>query len=882
MNDIELIAATQNVQIIMWSSVVVALAMFVLMGGLLMKFSQNHKLSKYRSKASSMADLLYYDTEVEDGIILLKNGGLMRAFMYEGPDESVLSNLDRNMISDRLNELFTSFDSGYICHIDAIRQPTPNYFDPSQSFFNSKVAQGIDDERRNFFSSKQSMFKCTFIFTVTYLPPTLSQRKLAEAMFEKDGSEKVSQLAKQTAIIQEFKNKTESIYGNLSTIFSNVTPLKSFTLSQGFNGRTVKYDPLLTYIQFCITGKWSTLQVPANPCNLDDLLAVDTEFGIVPLIGNNYVICVVIDSYPAATTPGIFNVLTQFGYSYRWNTRYIGLESHEAAAEMKKLRKKWEQKRKGFIAQMFPQFHNPEKDNMDAVEMAQEGFEADSLISRGDVTFGYCTSNIVLFNEDLLTLKNQANNVVKVLSSMGLKGRIETVNNFDAWLGTLPGHGSENIRRPLISSANVADMLPVYSPWLGDMKSPCPFKGYNGAPALMMGVTGASLNTPFAVNLHFGDLAHTMILGPTGAGKSTLLATLVAQFLRYKDVTVFAFDKGRSMYTLCKAVHGRHYTPAGDNSSLAFAPLASIETDADRAWANEWLQSIAQLNDIKVEPGLVNQIDETLKSMIKTKQMMASNGNNNYQFTLSSFFNQIQDLQFRQVLQQYLDGSTMGKLLDAQEDGFGNLKDNLSVFEIENLMNLQPKYCLPVLTYLFHCIENSLKGQPAVIVLDEAWLMLGNPTFAGKIKEWLKVLRKANCAVILATQSLSDLEKSGIMDVLIESCPTKIFLPNENAIQEEPLKLYKKFGLNYNQIDAIAHGIKKRDYFFLGDNGQHARMFQLALQKFTLAFVAVSDKDALAEIDKLIEEYGEEGWVDQYLKKKHLSYPEVINRVIKE
>ena len=313
MNDIELIAATQNVQILMWSSVVVALVMFVLMGGLLMKFSQNHKLSKYRSKASSMADLLYYDTEVEDGIILLKNGGLMRAFMYEGPDESVLSNLDRNMISDRLNELFTSFDSGYICHIDAIRQPTPNYFDPSQSFFNSKVAKGIDDERRNFFSSKQSMFKCTFIFTVTYLPPTLSQRKLAEAMFEKDGSEKVSQLVKQKAIIQEFKNKTESIYGNLSTIFSNVTPLKSFTLSQGFNGRTVKYDPLLTYIQFCITGKWNTLQVPANPCNLDDLLAVDTEFGIVPLIGNNYVICVVIDSYPAATTPGIFNVLTQFG-----------------------------------------------------------------------------------------------------------------------------------------------------------------------------------------------------------------------------------------------------------------------------------------------------------------------------------------------------------------------------------------------------------------------------------------------------------------------------------------------------------------------------------------------------------------------------------------
>lgn len=82
-----------------------------------------------------------------------------------------------------------------------------------------------------------------------------------------------------------------------------------------------------------------------------------------------------------------------------------------------------------------------------------------------------------------------------------------------------------------MSSANVADMLPVYSPWLGQMTSPCPFKGYEGAPALMMGVTGEALNTPFAINLHFGDLAHTMILGPTGAGKSTLLATLVAQLI---------------------------------------------------------------------------------------------------------------------------------------------------------------------------------------------------------------------------------------------------------------------------------------------------------------------------------------------------------------
>lgn len=876
MSDIELISATNNIQLILWITCFFAFCLLGVLATLLFKVISKQSLSKYRSKSASLADLLNYNAEVDDGIILLKNGGLMASFMYKGPDESTLDNLSKNYISERLNDLFKSFDSGYICHIDAIRRPVPNYFDKSKCFFKSKVAEAIDLERRNYFSSAESMFDGMFIFTVTYLPPKTVSRKLAEAMFEKDGSENISQLNKQKAIISDFKAKISMIYDQLSNIFIDVQPLKHFSENKSdFSGRDLKLDPILTYLQYCITGNWNIFQVPANPSNLDDLLAVDTEFGIVPLIGGKYMICVGIDSYPAATSPGIFNILTQFGYQYRWNTRYIGLETHEAAAEMKKLRKKWEQKKRGFIAQMFPQLHNPEKDNQDAVAMAAEGYEADAQISRGDISFGYATSNIVLMHEDLLTVKEQANNVVKILAAMGLKGRIETVNNFDAWLGSLPGHGVENVRRPLISSMNVADTLPVYTPWLGSMSAPCPFKGYDGAPALMMGVTGEAKNTPFAINLHQGDLGHTLILGPTGAGKSTLLATLVAQFLRYRDITIFAFDKGLSMYTLCKATGGQHYTPAGENSELAFAPLNNLKTDADRSWANNWLQSIAQLNDLKVTPQMINLIDDALKNMMKLKE-----ANPDYSMTLSDFITEVQDLDLRGVLAQYQQGSTMGSLLDSSHDGLGDMNVNLSVFEIEQLMNLQPKYSLPVLTYLFHCIENNLKGQPALIVLDEAWLMLGNPTFAGKIKEWLKVLRKANCAVILATQSLSDLAKSGIMDVLIESCPTKIFLPNENAIQEEAIKLYKQFGLNTSQITAISTGIKKRDYFFY--NGAHARMFQLALQKFTLAFVAVSDKDALAEINKLIEKFGENGWVDEYLKKKGLSYPTDATELIKK
>ena len=52
--------------------------------------------------------------------------------------------------------------------------------------------------------------------------------------------------------------------------------------------------------------------------------------------------------------------------------------------------------------------------------------------------------------------------------------------------------------------------------------------------------------TPFRLDLHVGDVGHTMIVGPTGAGKSVLLATLAAQWLRYAGAQIYLFDKDRS------------------------------------------------------------------------------------------------------------------------------------------------------------------------------------------------------------------------------------------------------------------------------------------------------------------------------------------------
>ena len=217
----------------------------------------------------------------------------------------------------------------------------------------------------------------------------------------------------------------------------------------------------------------------------------------------------------------------------------------------------------------------------------------------------------------------------------------------------------------------------------------------------------------------------------------------------------------------------------------------------------------------------------------------------------------------------------MGHLLDADEDGLS--LSNLTTFEVEEVMNLGEKYALPVLLYLFRRIERNLRGQPAAIILDEAWLMLGHAVFREKIREWLKVLRKVNCLVLMATQSLSDAANSGILDVIVEATATKIFLPNIYARDEDTAALYRRMGLNTRQIQILATARQKRQYYYVSEQGR--RLYELALGPLALAFVGAGDKESIADIKQLTEQHGAGQWQGEWLARRGLNINDYLEAV---
>jgi type IV secretion system protein VirB4 len=124
------------------------------------------------------------------------------------------------------------------------------------------------------------------------------------------------------------------------------------------------------------------------------------------------------------------------------------------------------------------------------------------------------------------------------------------------------------------------------------------------------------------------------------------------------------------------------------------------------------------------------------------------------------------------------------------------------------------------------------------MILDEAWLFLKHPSFASRLQAWLKTLRKKNVYVTFATQEIADAADSPILPTILSACPTKIYLPNEEALTPKIAAAYAGFGLSETEISIIAQAQKKRDYYYRSVHGR--RLFTLDLGPTALAFAGMS------------------------------------------
>jgi type IV secretion system protein VirB4 len=290
---------------------------------------------------------------------------------------------------------------------------------------------------------------------------------------------------------------------------------------------------------------------------------------------------------------------------------------------------------------------------------------------------------------------------------------------------------------------------------------------------------------------------------------------------------------------------------------VVLQPLARINEVAERAWAAEWIAAILARENVNITPEVKEQLWSALTSLASAPID---------ERTLTGLSVLLQSNALKRALQPFCLGGPHGRLLDAEAEFLGEA--DIQTFETEGLIGSSAAPA--VLAYLFHRIEGRLIGTPSLIIIDEGWLALDDKGFASQLREWLKTLRKKNASVVFATQSLADIETSPIAPAIVESCLTRLFLPNERALEPQITAIYRRFGLNDRQIEIIARATPKRDYYCQSRRGN--RLIELGLGPLALALCAASSKTDQKRISNLFAEHGRENFARAWLVSRGLSW----------
>ena len=804
-------------------------------------------LAEYRKKPQALADFLPWAALVAPGVVANKDGSFQRTARFRGPDLDSATPAELVSTTARLNGALRRLGSGWAVFVEAQRVPANRY---PRSRFPDAASALVEMERRFQFEEEGAHFESAYFLTFVWLPPVDAADRAEGWLYEN----RAAAGADGHAALTGFIDRTDRVLALLDGFMPEAAWLSD--------------EETLTYLHSTVSTRRHSVRVPETPMHLDAIL-VDEPLsgGLEPRLGNAHLRTLTVLGFPSRTWPGLLDDLNRLAFPYRWCVRAVALDKTDATKVLSRIRRQWFAKRKSIAAIVKEVMTNEASVLMDS-DAANKAADADMALQElGSDLIGeaYVTATVTVWDEDARAADERLRLVEKTIQGRDFACIREGVNAVEAWLGSLPGQLYANVRQPPISTLNLAHMMPFSAVWAGP-----PRDEHFDAPALFVAKTEGS--TPFRFSLHVGDVGHTLIVGPTGAGKSVLLAVMAMQFRRYARSQVFAFDFGGSIRAATLAMGGDWHDLGGSLSEdaaepVALQPLARIDMPEERAWAAEWIAAILGREKVAVTPEVKELLWAALGSLASAPV---------HERTLTGLSVLLQSQALKRALQPYCLNGPWGRLLDADAERLGEA--DVQAVETEGLIGTGA--AAAVLAYLFHRIEDRLDGRPTLLIVDEGWLALDDEGFSGQLREWLKTLRKKNASVVFSTQSLADIDNSPIAPAIIESCPTRVFLANERALEPQIAATYRRFGLSDRQIEILSQATPKRDYYCQSRRGN--RLFELGLGEVALAFAAASSKTDQALIAELFAAHGRGGFAQAWLLARGAGWAADLARTLPE
>lgn len=806
-------------------------------------------LLKFKEPQNQLKYVLPWSFIISPGICLLKNGALMTTYQVEYPDLEASSAPEIASMASLFNRsaMALAQNEGWALFFDVKRYKTKDY--PAGDF--SNLAGWLIDQRRaeNYHKFGEH-FTTEYYITFVYQLPSDIDSKTTGFFFKnktknqrgKNKEVKGNNLPKMQKEAEDFLDECEKVMGTLAVKLW----IHRLTDSE-----------LFSYIKSTVSLNRQNLVYPEDTFFfLDNYLCdMDVQNSQPLKIGDYYAPVMGIMDFPNKTYPAIFDALNRTMTEFRWTTRFIPLSKEKSTKEAEKYQNRFYSARKSGMTLFTEMAMNVEidKENKGALEMEAQASDIQGDIALGEYVLGYYTSNLMVWDKKLENAKLKARKLQQVVRSCGFSVKEETFNNTQAWLGMMPGNVYANIRRPLISTKNFSNIIPLSSAWQGLLHND--FTEETCGSSIPLCTCSTSYGTPFFLNLNVRDVGHTFVFGPTGAGKSTLLALLMASATKYKDANIVCIDKQLSSRALMVGGGGIYIEPGKDE--VAFQPLSELKSPDECTpseyteslmWCQQFIEGLLAQQNIEITPEMSKVISETLRLISQKDKSRRTLTTFQQYATYSDPENGSNTI--RIGLDPYCSGGQFGSIFDAEETTLPLSK--LITIEMGSLMRLSEKAVAPALMYIFRYLEKlwnlptGSKQPITFLFLDEAWLYLQHPIFAGFLQEWLRTLRKKKVFCIFATQEVAAAAKSSLSDTIAQQCLTKIYLADESATTPGLVESYRYFGLTDSEILALSNATMKRDYYFKNPNG--CRMFTLDLDPFQLALIS-PDHEMLDRIE---------------------------------
>lgn len=725
-----------------------------------------------------------------DTMFLTKSGDLGMVLRVEGVDYESLDQSEQEYAVKRLEAAMKAFGPGFRVYQYLFKTNRPEI---PFATYNDPVVEAAVDQRRQFFESKRDSLYQVEIVYVVLLEGTRSKRGIAAGigMLFRDPSAGVSELRSQfssNSMKTLKRTQIEALSARLTqrvdTFVRQLTDFVQVSVRDQ-QGQLTFFRRLVNFDDWRIAGKPQSTQFLDYQVVNSDIEAERDHLRV----GDHVVRVLTMKEAITETRPLVLDSLLKIPASFIVCTEWVPIAADKARKEVGKRRRHFNVSKTGFVSQMGNDASktNPRDVLVDESKQADIENLGDCLRVLGEgQSLGDFSLSIVLYGKSRHELDQLAGEFGGVFTTADGNLYTETYNQLNALFATVPGNYALNLRRMYLLNSNYADLSFLFTILPGER-----YNHHLGTEYLAVMETDNS--TPYFLNLHNGEVAHTLVLGMTGSGKSYFANFLLQNAQKYAPQT-YIFDIGGSFHSLTTIFGGSYLNVGQESRDFSINPFSLTPS-------KENLQFLFSLFRVLIEGSeqryrLDFKEERKLWDAIERMYVLEPD-----QRTVSNFANIIGELKER--LHRWTKGGQYGFVFDNAEDTLTFAK-----FQTFNFAGWgdAPDVLEPLLFYILHRASNEIADPKKlatfkVFLLDEAWLFVKNETIRNYIVQAQKTWRKHNAAMVLATQSLKELEESGMLQIVSESCPTKIFLANPEMNRD----LYRDaFHLNDTELELIA------------------------------------------------------------------------------